>query len=1182
MTMINKLTQFEFKAHVKQIGFWVAALVMVWMAFMITGQRGSNLLFANSSYAITQTFIFMVPNIIFVVCVLASSTLLRDSQYKMESLIFTTPIDKFQYLTSRYLGLVFATLFLILIAMLVMMLTLLKLDAALVGPFHLSYYLTSFCIFIVPAVLLCCSVVFAAAMFSKSMIAVYVSGIAVYVIYIIGSVFGNSPMLVGSSTLLNDSAGFSSLLEPYGLIAYMQQSAYWTSEQRNTLMPMLTGDLLLNRILWLAISISLFVFTYHKFAFRQSATVKKTEKKQQESASKIDVEAYNAIDITHDFQTFNFNIWLSKLKLEYASLTKGLTFIVLLVITVVFTAALLIGNIFSGPISNGQSYFPLTELILEVLQQPLSDIGMLVAIFYAVELFWNERVLNMNAIVDATPTRNFTFYLAKLTTVLAVGFTLITASIIVAMIFQLTQQHYDIQPLLYLSLYYYAGVPIVLTALLTLFLQRFAVTKSVGLLLGFGIFVANIVIKAVLFTHPLISFAYRPQFIYSDMAQTLYHSDALHWYNLYWLSLAIMLSVLTIKFWQRGLSNVSQKLTRGALAVLVLSGTSMIASGGYIYYQTNVFNEFLTKEQAWDKAENYEQQYAQYKGMPTPTVTDVNVDVNIYPGKRSYDAKGIYNFENKTNKVIEQLLLSVVSSGHVEQDITVEDATLINYDEANKQYVFQLNSPMLPHDKRSLIFELNITHNGFVELDGEHYVTQGGAYIELEDVIPRFGFDERLTIGDEDERAKRGLVANQLQVPNEQDSLVSEDWINFETTVSTSSQHKVATVGKLQKSWVDNDRNFFHFKTDQRVNQQLAYVSAQFDVTLKQHNNVAISIYHHSDHDKDNALILNALSNTMDYFDEHFFPYRSDEFTVVELPYFSSNQSFGSAQPGMYLGVENRFFNLDNEGSEQNPLLRGVSHEFAHQYWGGYLEPNYIGGYATLTETLCKYTELVVARKLYGQYAANVEVHLSIDRYLQARPYNDKVENPLYHVGFQPFIYYAKGKQVMHAMLDLIGESNINQALRGLLKSHGYPKKPTSLDLLNAFYSVSTPEQHLIIDDLFKRVVFHEFKVNDVNTVQQANGEYATTVDVSTLKMVLNPETNKEEFTVIDDHIEVGLYSGYPAVDNDNVLTMKKFHFNQDKTTITLYSKEKPGYVQIDPNRYRIDRAMINNVMEIK
>ncbi len=1179
--MISKLTQFELSAHFKQIGFWVAALLISWMTFLITGQRGSQLLFANSSHAIAQTMLFIVPNIIFVVCVLASSTLLRDSQYKMESLIFATPIDKFHYLTSRYLGLVLATLTLMAIAILVMMITLLKLEPALVGPFQLSHYVINFFIFFVPAVLFSCSVVFATAMFSKSMIAVYVSGIAVYVLYMIGSVLGNSPLMATSSPLLNEGVGFAALLEPYGYIAYIGQSAYWTAEQKNTLMPSLSGDLLLNRILWLTVSVSLFVITYYKFNFRQPAPVKKAKNTVSESLKSTLINTYQAVDVKHDFHSFNVQIWLSKLHLEYASITRGFTFIVLLIITVVFCGAILVSNIFNGPISNGQPYYPLTALMLEMLEQPLSDIGMLVAIFYAVELFWTERNVNINGLIDTTPTRNFTFYLAKLTTVLAVAFTLITAAIVVAILFQLSQSYFDIQPSLYLFLYYYAGMPITMAALLTLFLQRFASTKSLGLLFGFGIFAANIVIKFALFEHPLVSFAYKPQFIFSDMTQSLYHLEALNWYNAYWLSFALVLSVFTVKMWQRGTSTMSQKFTRGSIIALVLSGSSLAISGGVVFYQTNVAHEFLSKEEQFDRQEQYERDYESFKSLALPTVISIDVAVDIYPSESKYRANGSYVYQNQTDKNIEQLLITFVSSGKLTQELQLKAATLVEYNDVYKQYIYQLNQPMMPGETRSLVFDMTIEHSAFVELDGEHYVTENGTYIELEDVMPQFGFDNRLTISDEEERITRGLSEEHFRAPTNADQKVSDDWINFETVVSTSANQQVVAVGHLEKTWTENGRNFYHYKTKDKVIQQLAYVSAEFNDVVKNHNDVAIKIYHHPKHNKDNELIYDALTQTMDYFNHHYIPYKSDEFTVAELPYFSSNQSFGSAQPGIYLGVENRFFNLDNEDAQHNPLLRGVSHEFAHQYWGGYLEPNYIGGYATLTETLCKYTELVMARKLYGKYAANVEVHLSIDRYLQMRSYNSQVENPLYAVGFEPFIYYSKGKQVMHAMLDLLGEEKINRALKGLLLSHGYPNKPTSLDLLDAFYSVAEPAQKPIIDDLFKRVVFHEFEIHDANTTQNAQGLYVTEVDVSTRKLVLNRDTNEEEYELINEELEIGLYSGYPDVDNGNVLTLSKIHFNQDRSTISLYSKEKPSYVQIDPNRYRIDRAMVNNVMEL-
>jgi ABC-2 type transport system permease protein len=1183
--MLSRLIRFELSYHLKQMVFWAATFCISWMAVLITSQRGSMLLYANSSYAITQTMLFISPNIIFVLCVLASGTLLRDSQTKMEPLIFTTPLDKFQYLMSRFLGLNLAAMLSLGIAVVSMMLTLLFMDDSILGPFHLSYYLQSYSIFLLPAIILCSSVVFATAMLSKNMLAVYVSGIVLFVIYLIGSVFGNSPLLATSNSLLSDNNGFATLLEPYGLLAFMEQSGFWTSEQRNTLTPVLSGSLLLNRVLWLAISFSLFAYAYKKFSFRAENKISKQSVEAiAHNPRKQTITPYKTTPILTHFNKVNFSVWVSKLKLEYLTATKGKTFIVLLLTTFVFTLGNLAGNIFDGPIGNGQPFYPSTEMLIELLRQPLTDIGMLVAVFFTVELYWNERAVKIDPLIDATPTQNATFYLAKISTVLMICFTLILSSILVAVLFQFSQGVFDITLWNYLILFYYAGVPILLTTLLVMGLQRLAKNKPMGLVLGISIFVVGIFIKNLGFVHPLITLAYRSQFIFSDMADTIYHDDAAHWYNLYWLSIGMIVALFTVKFWQRGASNIRQKFNTFSRNLMALCVSLFVASGSYIFYQTNVFNHYATEAQRLQMMEDYEREYAQYLTIPQPTVVDINVDVDIYPESRKYQAKGRYIFENQTAEPLTQIMVSVLNQSHIQQQVKIKQATLERYDARYQSYLYSLNSPMQPGEKRELSFTLMVVHNAFSALDGEHYVTKGGAYIELEDIMPQFGYMHSYVMEDEQERQKRGLPSVKLALPALATSTSSDDWVKFETTVSTSKPHTVVTVGKLQKTWSQNERNYFHYKSDHKVKRQLAYTSAEFSIDKQSHKGVDISIYHSPEHDKDNQYVFDALLHTMDYFAENYAPYHSDQFTVVELPYFSSIQSFGSAQPGMYLGVENRFFNLDNrnlEGSDFNPLLRGVSHEFAHQYWGGYVEPNYIGGYSLLTEVLCKYTELVMSRKLYGEYSTNIEVNLSIERYLRARPYSSNIEKPLFSVGMEPHIYYAKGKQSMHALIDLLGEASINKALRNLLANYGYPKKPTSLDLLNEFYKVAETDNIKIIDDLFKRVVFHDFIIHSAKTEALTQGGYRTTVDVSTLKRVLNRQSNKEQAERIDDNLEMALYSGFPTLGNSNMLTVKKIKFNQDRSTVTLFSDEKPSHVQIDPNRFRIDRSMADNVMQI-
>lgn len=1186
--MLKELTQFELKYHFKQGSFWAVAFCFIWMAVLLTSQRGSALLYANSAYAIAQTLLFISPNIIFALCVLASSTLIRDSQYKMEPLIFTTPMDKFQYLASRYLGIVIASTLLFLMVLVAMMVTLLFLDDNLIGPFQVSHYLLSYGIFIIPTILLCSSVVFSTAMLAKNTLAVYVAGIVIFVLYILLSILGNSPLMATSNSLLSDSTGFASLLEPYGLIAFMEQSAFWTSGQRNILSPEFSGNLLFNRLLWLSASVSLFAYTYHKFTFRAANKASKKAAinvdNEEVNSKPSDAENYQAVTPKQNFENFNLSILFSKLKLEYLTATKGKTFIILLLVTMVFTLGNLMGNIFDGPIANGQAYYPLTSMILELLRQPLTDIGMLVAIFYSVELYWSERDVKIDALIDVTPTKNLTFYLAKLTTVIMICFTLVTTSVITAIAFQLSQGMLDIQPWLYLILFYYAGIPMLLTALLTLSLQRLTKNKALGLLLGIGIFVMSVLIKNIGLDHPLTVLAYRPQFMFSDMADTIYHDDAVHWYNLYWLSFGLMLSIVSIKFWQRGTSNIAQQLSRLTKGLLTTTAVMFLASGSYIYYQTNIFNEYLTDEQTLELMAEYEREYAEFAPLAQPTVVDIKVDVDIYPDERRYQAKGRYVIENHTAKPIDKVMVSILRQSHIKQNLVIKEAELERYDETYQTYFYRLNKPMQVGEQRTVNFDFSVTHNAFKPLDGEHYITKGGAYIELEDIMPQFGYIQRYVIDDEEERVKRNLPLVKLVMPTSDMQKVSDDWVDFETTVSTNQSQTVVTVGHLQKSWSEDGRNYFHYKTDTKVQRQLAYTSAVFEQKNTKYKGVDINVFHSPGHDNDNKYTVDALKHTIDYFAQHYGAYRSNQFTVVELPYFSSAQSFGSAQPGMYLGVENRFFNLDNRGAEIedfNPLLRGVSHEFAHQYWGGYINPNYVGGYALLTETLCKYTELVLARKIYGKYSTNIEVHLSLDRYLRARPYSNNVEKPLYTIGMQPHIYYAKGKQTMHALLDLLGESKINQALHRLLNNYGYPKKPTSLDLLNEFYLVANESQKVMIDDLFKRVVFHDLTLNSAKSTQLANGSYETKIDVSTIKWVLNPQSNKEEKQPINDNLDIAFYSSFPAVDNANMLLIQKVKFNKGRTLVTIESKEKPSHVKVDPNRFRIDRNLVDNVLSV-
>ena len=495
-------------------------------------------------------------------------------------------------------------------------------------------------------------------------------------------------------------------------------------------------------------------------------------------------------------------------------------------------------------------------------------------------------------------------------------------------------------------------------------------------------------------------------------------------------------------------------------------------------------------------------------------------------------------------------------------------------DERYHTYFFDLPKPLAPNQTITINFTMSLIYNGFAELDGEHYVSKGGSYVEFEDLMPQFGFNYNYQLSSTYHRKKQGLEAVKWPTPEQTEPVSHDNWLAFEALLSTAAPAQIVTVGQLQKRWSEGERNFALYKTDRNVAAQLAIMSAEYDLVKAHHNDVDISIYHSPKHTKDNDDMLDALAYTMDYFNSNIGAYPDKQFSIVELPYFSSAQSFGSAQPGMFVGVENRFFHLNHQHASTNQHLAGVAHEFGHQYFAYALQPNVIGGYGMLTEVLSQYMELVIINGRYGKYASNGDIRRSIDRYLQGRAFSRDIEQPLYHTGFAPHVYYEKGKQTMHALMALIGEDNINQALSIMLKEHGYPNKPTSIDLLNAFYRVAPIDTHERIDELFKTVTLHDFGLKLL-----ARTDTEVQLQLGSSKVRIDEQGSHQQ--VLNETVQIGIYSSYPQIDNSNLLKLIEVKVTDSEQTVSIPLISDASYIVVDPNMHYIDAASGDNVLAL-
>ncbi len=1176
--MFSKLLLFELNYYSRQPIFWLAFLFSVFSGAMVLTSTPYIVNHKNSPFSIIDAMLkISAISTVFATGFIGASSLLRDSEKNFESIIFSTPIDKFQYLGVRFLGLFLSVLSLHLVFVVAMMISTWSMELGDTGPFRILDYVFGIFVVLAPNVLLTSSIIFGTAMLQRKLIPIYVVTLLLFILYVLASMLGNSPLMAMSSPFVEEGGGISSLLDPFAVIPFFEQTAFWSAEDKNVLLPELQGAFLYNRLIWLSIAISAFAFTYHRFQFK-AMTSKALKKNKQErelpKLSKLAIVAANTKDHQFSLKTF-----LSKIKIEYLSVIKGVTFIVISLLIVGFLLITLFEQITRGPLDQS-SYYPLTELILEILQDPLSKAGLFVTIFYAVELYWNERSNRMEMIIDASPAGNGLFFLSKFASLVAICFTLILVAIFTAVLFQLSHGHFDVKPFLYLRLFYYSGLLLVLIGGLTLVLQRFAKNKAIGLGLGACILLIPKVLGYFEIAYPTTIYAYSPRFIFSDMASLAFHSEAYGYVSLYWFAFLVLLSVLAIKYWKRGNSNRSEVLSRWPKGVAFMSAFLFLGSGSYLYYQYHILNPRSTQDERIAYRAYYEKTYSPFSDLAQPTITRIDVDVDIYPDKRHYHANGRFVFENKSDEPIDRLMISMQKVNTLEYSIDLENADLESKNEIDQVMWYKLDEPLMPLDSSELSYSIDITRSSFSRLDGENYVTAGGSYFELEDYLPFFGYLPTQELNDPTNRKDHDLPEARYTRPEEADSLYAEDWIYFSSRITTSENQTAVTIGELIDEGQENGRNYFRYETDQKVERVFPITSAVFSKSKKLYKGVEMKIFHSPQHDKDNEQLFSALESGLDYFNANFAPYTFKSFKIVELPYFSSEQSFGAAFPGMYGGVENRFFNLNTEGYERNQSLRGVIHEFSHQYWGMYITPQAIGGYSMLTEVLAKYSELVLQEKLYGKYSNNKELKQSIDIYLRNRSRDSETEKPLYSIGSKPLIYYAKGLHSMTALRDLLGEEKINLALRNLLSKYRHPHYPSSLNLLDEFYSVADSSQIPIINDLFKRVVFHDLKIASVAMIEE-DGEFKVDVDIQAFKKVLDEKTNTEFKEAISDSIEVALYSGIPDAENENMIVLKKIYLNNEISSVQLSSDTKPAYIKIDPNMYRIDRMTADNSMEI-
>ena len=845
----------------------------------------------------------------------------------------------------------------------------------------------------------------------------------------------------------------------------------------------------------------------------------------------------------------------------------------------------------------GGVIYPVTRVMLERLTTSYTVIPLIIAIYYAGELVWRDREKKINEIIDASAVPGWAFAIPKVLAISLVLISTLLAGVAIAVLIQMSKGYFDFEPVKYLVwLVVPQTVDFILVAVLAIFIQTFSPNKFVG----WALMVVFLIIQGTAAT-----FGWDDNLYVYGGASAVPLSDlngqgrfwiGATWFRIYWSLAAIVLVAMIHAFWQRGTDTrlmpriraLPRRLMGPTGKVVLVTLIAFAATGGWIYLNTNVWNEHRTQraDQAW--LGDYEKALYKYIDMPRPKIVSMTLAVDLYPDQPRAVTHGEYVVENRTGQVLKEIHLAFARDLKV-SDLAVQGGRpAMQQPEARFNYrIFALDDPMLPGTRRIITFTTDRVQKGFRNSGNETRIVPNGAFINSGDIAPVLGFERNGLLQDRARRRELKLperepMAPLGDVPSRQFNYLRHDadFVLSDITITTDADQTPIAPGQQVSDVTRGDRRTMRFVTEAPVLPFFSIQSARYKVATEAYKGVNLVVYYDPQHAWNVARMQKAARTSLDYYQANFGPYQFHQLRFVEFPaYADFAQAFAGTMPWSEgLGFIARY----DDPAKIDMVTYVAAHEIGHQWWAHQIIGADQQGRTSLSETLAQYSALMVMKHLYGEDQIRKFLKFELDAYLRSRGGDLRDEQPLFRVEDQQYIHYRKGSLVMYRLQREIGEDAVNRGLRSLLAKFAFKGAPypTSMDLVAALRAEAPADKQELITDLFEKITLYDLKTTGMTVKRRTDGRYDVTLTVEARKLHADGK-GKETAAPMTEVLDVGLFTAMPGekgFDSSKVITLARRPIHTGTQTLTFTVDKAPKFGGVDPYNYLIDRNSDDNV----
>jgi aminopeptidase N len=1205
--MFGKIAGFELRYQLKSPILWIVFLLFFLLTFFAVasdnvsiGGGGGNI-HENSPFSIIMSIAVMAIFAQFVVVAFVANVVLRDVETGFGPIIQSTRMSKFDYLFGRFAG-AFAASMIVLTAVPIGMMIgsfMPWIDPETIGPFVAWHYAYGYFVAGVPTLFLCACMFFALATVTRSMMGSYIGLVAFLVLYFVLSGIFNRP----------EHEDLVNLLEPYGIGALVQETRYWTAAERNMQAPPIVEGWLINRAIWMSVALASLVSAYVLFSF--SAKGSKASRKR----AKLDAQTAADPVITtagHPARrSFTgaaaWSQMLARARFEFGYVMTGPAFIVLLMVGLLNAYGALW---YADTIAGNITVFPVTMLMAQALLGSFTLFPIIIATYYSGELVWRDREKRMHEIVDTTPAPDWTFVAPKVLALFAVLAACIAVSVLAGVLVQVMKGFSAVNIGQYLIWYALPALYACFTfAALAVFAQVVTPHKFIGWGVMLIYLIGSITLAQLGFDHNLYLYGGSPNTPLSEMNEHSHYWIGAAWFQLYWSIFALLLIVLSYSLWRRGadtrllpqLARLPRRLAGPAGAIVAALVVSFAGVGGWIYYNTNVLNDYRSNLAGEARLADMERALLQYEDAPQPKVTDVVLNVEVFPREHRAVTIGSYTIENRTGAALSEVHLMWPQELELD-NVEIGGATLADdFAEREQSFPFQIwrfETPMQPNERRQIRFTTRYEASGFTNAGSAISVNNNGTFMNDRMLAPVLGFDRSGLLQDRARRRRYGLEPD-LRMARLEDDAARQfqylrhdaDWVNADITVTTDAGQIPIAPGYEVSSETANGRVTTRFRTEAPIMHFFSIQSADYEVARDRWNDVELAVYYDRRHPYNVDRMMRAMKVSFDVFTREFTPFQFRQMRILEFPaYAAFAQSFANTVPySESIGFIARYDDAtaERETEKVDYVTYVTAHEIAHQWWAHQIIGADMQGSTMLSETFASYSALLVMEEILGPDQVRRFLRQELDNYLRSRGGEVIEELPLLRVENQGYIHYRKGGMVMYFLRNEVGEASVNRAMQRLLQEYAfrgapYPRSSDFVRILREEVGDNSAHQALITD-LFERITLYDARVVSAQTRERADGRWDVTMVVEARKLYADGEGAESE-APLDEEFEIGIFTAEPgegAFSSEDVVLFDRHSVRSGRQTITVTVDREPRFAGIDPYNKRIDRNSDDNVMAV-